>query len=121
MALLPFPSSSLTSKSSSSSSDLSTFSVLSKFQTLLLVSFAGLVGTVLDSLLGALAQATIEDKSTGKIVEGANGRRAIFGKAGDGTRVMMAGTRDLLNNNGVNFAMAAGTGVFAMAVGTFLV
>lgn len=77
-----------------------------------LLTLFGFFGTVLDSLLGALVQATVEDKSSGRVVEGDNGKRV---------RVEQGGSRvqrgiDLLNNNGVNFAMTAliaGVGMMA--------
>ncbi|TKA82375.1 hypothetical protein B0A55_01399 [Friedmanniomyces simplex] len=68
----------------------------------------GLLGSVIDSLLGAVVQATVTDKGTGRVVEGAGGQRVKVG----GERVQMGW--DLLTNNGVNFAMAALTSVIAM-------
>ena len=38
-----------------------------------LLVVAGLVGSVIDSVLGALTQVTVTDKGTGKVVEGAGG------------------------------------------------
>ena len=58
-------------------------------------------------------QATVEDKSSGRVVEGENGRRVLVTEGG--SRVFRGGI-DLLNNNGVNFAMAAGTGLVAVGV-----
>lgn len=80
-------------------------------KTLALVSTAGLFGSVLDSVLGAVCQATVTDKSTGKVVEGSGGQRVKV--APGGSRVQTG--YDLLTNNGVNFVMAAGTSVLAMA------
>jgi uncharacterized membrane protein len=73
---------------------------------------AGVVGSLIDSLLGALVQATVTDRGTGKVVEGAGGARV---------KVLPGGTRvqlgvDLLTNNGVNFLMAALASLLAMAV-----
>lgn len=79
---------------------------------ILLVSFSGLFGSVLDSVLGALVQATVEDKSSGRVVEGENGKRVLVTVGG--SRVQRG--VDLLNNNGVNFAMAFGTGLLTMGV-----
>jgi len=73
---------------------------------------AGVCGTVLDSVLGALVQVTVEDKASGRIIEGSNGRRVIVEKGG--SRVQRG--FDLLNNNGVNFAMTASITVVAMLV-----
>ncbi|GAB7343176.1 hypothetical protein MBLNU457_1246t1 [Dothideomycetes sp. NU457] len=76
------------------------------------VLIAGICGTVLDSVLGALVQVTVEDKNSGRVIEGANGRRVIVEKGG--SRVQRG--FDLLNNNGVNFAMTATITVVAMLV-----
>ena len=74
----------------------------------------GFLGTVLDSVLGALVQATVEDKGSGRVIEGENGRRVIVQMGG--SRVQRG--RDLLNNNGVNFAMTATiTGLAMMVMG----
>ncbi|KAF2164866.1 hypothetical protein M409DRAFT_24771 [Zasmidium cellare ATCC 36951] len=73
---------------------------------------AGLAGSVIDSVLGAVVQVTVTDKRSGKVVEGAGGQRVKV--LPDGTRVQM-GT-DLLTNNGVNFFMAALASLGAMGV-----
>ncbi|KAF7186509.1 Protein PGR [Pseudocercospora fuligena] len=77
-----------------------------------LLVVAGLVGSVIDSVLGALAQVTVTDKGTGKVVEGAGGQRVKV--LPDGSRVQI-GT-DLLTNNGVNFVMASSASILAMGV-----
>ncbi|PNS18472.1 hypothetical protein CAC42_6289 [Sphaceloma murrayae] len=76
------------------------------------VAILGLGGSLLDSVLGAIAQATVEDKATGKVVEGANGRRVLATKGGSRVK---AG-RDLLNNNGVNFVMALSIGMTGLVL-----
>ncbi|KAK4543571.1 hypothetical protein LTR36_005466 [Oleoguttula mirabilis] len=81
-------------------------------RTAALLTVMGLMGSVIDSLLGAVVQATVTDNSSGKVVEGPGGRRVRVEQGG--TRAIMG--LDLLTNNGVNFAMAALTSVFAMAI-----
>jgi uncharacterized membrane protein len=76
------------------------------------ITFMGLVGSVIDSLLGALVQATVTDKKSGKVVEGHGGQRVKV--APHGSRVQTG--LDLLTNNGVNFVMAAMTSLLAMGV-----
>jgi uncharacterized membrane protein len=89
----------------------------------------GTLGSFVDSLLGALLQASVVDRRTGKVVEGAGGvrvlthRRASSASAGPkaagrkgasdgkaastdmGSRIVNTG-HDILDNNGVNFLMA---------------
>lgn len=72
---------------------------------------------MLDSLLGALVQATVEDKSTGRVVEGDNGKRVKV--TAGGSRVQRG--MDLLNNNGVNFAMAATIALVGMTAWNLMV
>lgn len=84
--------------------------------TTFLLTFMGLMGSVIDSVLGALVQATVTDKSTGKVVEGPGGQRVKVGKGG--SRTLMG--FDLLTNNGVNFAMAALTSLLAMGAASVL-
>lgn len=76
------------------------------------ISVAGLFGSVVDSALGALVQATVEDKATGKVVEGENGKRVLVGDGGSRVQRGM----DLFNNNGVNFLMTSMTAAVGMAV-----
>ena len=80
--------------------------VILESQAAALVTAAGLLGSMIDSILGALVQATVSDK--GKVVEGHGGQRVKV----EGTRVQTGW--DLLTNNGVNFAMAALTSGIAM-------
>lgn len=42
------------------------------------LSFWGLMGSVLDSVLGGLFQATVVDSQSGKVVEGTNGRSVLI-------------------------------------------
>ncbi|KAH0354484.1 hypothetical protein KCU81_g1352, partial [Aureobasidium melanogenum] len=89
----------------------------SKFLFWVVLTVAGFSGTLLDSLLGALVQVTVEDKSTGRVVEGDNGKRVKV--TAGGSRVQRG--MDLLNNNGVNFAMAATVAVVGMAAWSLMV
>ena len=77
-----------------------------------LLTAMGLMGSVIDSVLGAVAQATVTDKASGRVVEGPGGQRVEVVKGGD--RVQQG--YDLLTNNGVNFAMAALTSMLAMGL-----
>lgn len=78
----------------------------------LLVPVMGLFGSVLDSFLGATVQATVTDKGSGKVVEGPGGQRVKV--VAGGTRVQLG--RDILTNNGVNLAMAAGASLLGMGI-----
>ena len=42
------------------------------------MSVWGLLGSVLDSVLGGLLQASVVDKRSGKVVEGSGGRKVSF-------------------------------------------
>jgi len=97
------------------------------------VAAAGVAGTLLDSVLGAVAQASVVDARTGRVVEGEGGGKVAFKTvkaAGPGLgvgaelqvegekggRKVVAG-RDLLSNNGVNFVMTLLVAVGSMGVG----
>lgn len=71
---------------------------------------AGLAGSIIDSILGALVQVTVTDKRSGKVVEGAGGQRVKV--LPNGSRVQIGA--DWLTNNGVNFVMAALASLLAM-------
>ena len=70
----------------------------------LLMTVWGGVGSLVDSILGATLQKTAIDGKTGKVIEGKGGREV--GKR-SGEKVANAGGYGLLDNNGVNFLMAA--------------
>jgi uncharacterized membrane protein len=81
-------------------------------KVIVLLALAGLAGSIIDSILGALVQATVTDRTTGKVVEGPGGTRVMVAEGGSRARQ----GRDILTNNGVNFAMAAVTSALAMGV-----
>ncbi|KAF2813492.1 UMP1-domain-containing protein [Mytilinidion resinicola] len=60
----------------------STWSIADKAQYTAALTFAGFAGTLLDSLLGALFQASVVDVQSGKVVEGAGGRKVLVHSAG---------------------------------------
>lgn len=82
----------------------------------LMLTLMGLVGSVIDSVLGALVQATVTDKGSGRVVEGDGGRRVKV--VPGGSRVVVG--KDILTNNGVNFVMASLTSVLAMGLAWWL-
>jgi uncharacterized membrane protein len=78
----------------------------------------GLLGSLLDSVLGAVCQASVVDVRTGKVVEGEGGRKVLVKsegpKKGHQSRKITVG-RDILSNNGVNLVMAGTMAVVGMA------
>ena len=80
--------------------------------TAALLTTLGLLGSVIDSILGALVQATVTDKRTGKVIEGPGGIRVKIADGGGRSRTGM----DFLTNNGVNFVMASLTGLIGMGL-----
>lgn len=81
-------------------------------ETVAVITVLGTLGSVIDSLLGAVLQATVTDKKSGRVVEGPGGTRV---KVNQGGSRLQTG-RDYLTNNGVNFAMAALTSMLAMGL-----
>ena len=107
----------------------------------------GLLGSVVDSVLGGLFQNSVRDVRSGKIIEGEGGLRVLVSpdpkfhhppkeqdlkKAGVGSRDKNRGPGlkngpsrvvengwDLLDNNDVNFLMAFGMSIGAMAVASW--
>lgn len=102
-----------------------------KFMFVLAMTAAGFSGTIVDSLMGALFQASVVDLRTGRVIEGDGGRKVKFqtGKSWQ-TNGMPASVqeekhhssrrlevgRDWLDNNAVNLLMAASVSVGAMMV-----
>ena len=93
----------------------------------------GLLGSLVDSLLGGLFQATVRDVRSGKVVEGEGGVRVLVhptmhaaiddnnnnkNEKEKPSRVVENGW-DLLDNNDVNFLMAFGMSLGAMAVASW--
>ena len=85
--------------------------IMMDVRTAALLVVAGFAGSLIDSVLGALVQVTVTDKGTGRVVEGPGGKRVRV--AQNGSRLQQG--RDLLTNNGVNFAMAFVTSLATMA------
>ena len=81
----------------------------------LCITVWGGMGSVVDSLLGALLQGTAVDKRTGKVVEASGGTKVLVSKAGGKGGRMLHG-RDVLDNNQVNLLMA-----FLMSVGGIVI
>ena len=81
--------------------------------TAAMATIMGLMGSLIDSILGAHAQATVVDRKTGRVVEGPGGIRVKVGAGGSRTQRGY----NLLTNNGVNFCMAALTSLLTMGVG----
>lgn len=79
--------------------------------TAAMLTVSGLMGSIIDSLLGAVVQTTVTDKKTGRVVEGPGGQRVKVDAGGSRIQTGL----DLLTNNGVNFVMAATTSVLAMS------
>ncbi|KAF2761769.1 DUF92 domain protein [Pseudovirgaria hyperparasitica] len=69
---------------------------------------AGFCGTILDSLLGALLQASVVDTHSGLVVEGAGGGKVLL-HAGDSTRGKRAGLSSEGHTSAISQSNAANT------------
>jgi len=124
------------------------WSLPQKLGLLAFITAVGTAGSLLDSLLGALLQASVVDVRSGKVVEAPGGKKVLVTPPGNdgaddggarkrvggaskapapatGAEVGVAGSRkvlvgrDVLSNNGVNLLMAALTSVGAMVVSAY--
>jgi uncharacterized protein (TIGR00297 family) len=77
-----------------------------KTMWVLFITIWGALGSVLDSVLGAVLQGTVEDKRTGKVIEAYGGTRVLISRSSQGKSGRVLRGSDLLDNNQVNFVMA---------------
>lgn len=90
----------------------SSYTLINKLFFVAFMAFMGLLGSLLDSLLGALFQSSIVN-SSGKIIEQPNGYSV------EESQGKLISGNGLLDNNQVNFLMAASTTIIAMVLWWF--
>lgn len=84
------------------------------------LTVCGLTGSIIDSIMGGLLQASVIDTMSGKVIEGEGGEKVVFvaknseAKGQPGRKVLVGS--DVLSNNGVNFAMATTVSLLSMAI-----
>ncbi|CEJ58371.1 hypothetical protein PMG11_07028 [Penicillium brasilianum] len=90
------------------------------------MTFWGLLGSVLDSVLGGLLQASVVDKRSGKVVEGSGGRKVLIhpsstkpaGTSGNGPSAEVSSSTQIRNTEAVaNAATLRGSRVTGTSVG----
>ena len=87
-----------------------------KVTWVMFITLWGALGSVLDSVLGAVLQGTVEDKRTGKVIEAYGGTRVLTSRSNPGTSGRVLRGIDMLDNNQVNFAMALIMSIGGMVV-----
>ncbi|KIX92866.1 uncharacterized protein Z520_11342 [Fonsecaea multimorphosa CBS 102226] len=97
-----------------------------------LLTLLGTIGTLLDSLLGAMLQASVIDRRSGKIVEGPGGVKVLTRPKStasahvqgrrlseESSRLINSGS-DILDNNQINLLMASIMSISGMVAGNLL-
>jgi uncharacterized protein (TIGR00297 family) len=87
-----------------------------KVMWVVFITVWGALGSVLDSVLGAVLQGTVEDKRTGKVIEAYGGTRVMTSRESTGKSGRVLRGSDMLDNNQVNFLMALLMSVGGMVV-----
>ncbi|CCH44811.1 Transmembrane protein [Wickerhamomyces ciferrii] len=91
-----------------------------KISHFIFFTITGLLGTIIDSLLGALLQASIVDNQEGKILEALGGGKITNEYLQNNDKVKIVSGYDLLSNNGVNVLMATITTLLSIGLYSIL-